>query len=105
MDYHRILMLGVERRSNCREHILNAPTACIGCPNHKRFYSAFRSRLLDDFDVNYRTFYDYGSCIVRCFEIAVEVRGTDVALGCGMGRNSHLGRFVRALAEKLSSHS
>jgi len=104
-EYHRILTLGMERRAKGREHILITPTACAGCPSHKRFYSAFRGRLLGDFGVDYHTFCDYGRCIVRCFEIAVETELNEVELGCGMGRNSHLGQFVRALAEKLSSHS
>jgi len=105
MEYHRILTLGMERRSKGREHILNAPVTCAGCPNYKKFYPAFRDRLLEDFGVHYRTFYDYGGCTIRCFEIAMEMEGTVVELGCDVRRDSHLGMFIRALAEKLSSHS
>jgi len=105
VEYHRILILGNERRSKSMNYILNHPTPCTGCPNYKKFYSAFRDRLLDNFGGDCRVFYDYGRCIVRCFEIAVETTDAPVLLGCGMGRDSHLGKFIRTLAEKMSSHS
>lgn len=103
MEYHRILILGQERRSKSVGYIFSAPTACAGCPNHKRFYVVFRERLRVAFCGDRSVFYDYGGCIVRCFEIAVEVEKNEATLGCGIGEDSHLGRFIRVLAEKLSS--
>ena len=105
VEYHRILILEKERRSKCVNYILSLPTPCTGCPGNKKFHSAFRGRLLDNFGGDCRVFYDYGRCVVRCFEIAVETAEVATTLGCGMGRDSHLGDFIRALAEKTSSHS
>ena len=105
MEYHRILILGMERRSKSVDYILCAPVTCSGCHSYKKFYSAFRDRLMTSFSDDCRVFYDYGQCIVRCFEIAVEMEKAGITLGCGMGRDSHLGKFICALAEKLSSHS
>jgi len=103
VEYHRILILSQERQSRSRAYILAAPTICVGCPNHKKFYPALRERILEGFNADYRTFYDYGRCIVRCFEIAMETERTAVILGCGMEQNSHLGKFIQSLAERLSS--
>jgi hypothetical protein len=103
-EYHRILVLGRERRSRSVNYIRSLPTTCAGCFGYKKFYSAFREMLLVNFNGDCRVFYDYGRCVVRCFEIAVETTST-VPLGCGMQQDSHLGRFILALAEKLSSHS
>jgi len=102
MEYHRILILGNERRSKSVSHIFDVPGTCSGCHNYKKFYSAFRDRLVGDFGGDCRLYYDYGRCIVRCFEIAVEMEKNGVTVGCGIGRDSHLGRFIRALAKKLS---
>lgn len=105
IQYHRILVLGQERRSKSIDYICTVPTTCSGCPNYKRFYSIFRDRILTSFGGDCRVFYDYGKCIVRCFEIAVELEMAEITLGCGIRQGSHLGTFIRTLAEKLSSHS
>ena len=102
MEYHRILIINKERRSKGQHHIQTVPVPCSGCPSHKRFYAAFRQRLLDDFGANYKTFYDCKQCVVRCFEIATETGEEVGAMGCGVGRDSHLGRFIYCLADRLS---
>ena len=101
MEYRRILILGKELRSIGQNHIRSVSVVCSGCSNYKKFYSAFRQRLLDDFSINYKTFYDYGQCIIRCFEIAWETEQAVGAAGCA-GRDSHLGRFIHSLATRLS---
>jgi len=102
MEYHRILTLGQERRSRSRVYILSTPATCAGCPNYKNFFTVYRARLLEDFSTDYSTFYDYGKCIIRCFEIARETEDT-VSYGCRVGQESHLGMFIKNLAELLSS--
>jgi len=104
MEYHRILILGKERRSRGQIHIYTLPLLCSGCFNYKKFYAAFRQKLSEDFSVDYNTFYDRGKCIVRCFEIATETEKEVGASGCGGGRDSHLGTFIYLLANKLSQH-
>lgn len=104
-EYHRILVLGKERQSKSVNYIVTTPSACAGCPNYKKFYATFRDHLLVDFGSDCRVYYDYGKCIVRCFEIAVKVEKDQATLGCGIGSDSHLGSFIRVLAEKLGSHS
>lgn len=105
IEYHRILTLGKARQSKSLNLIHSFPPTCSGCYNYKKFYSAFRDELQASFCGDFRVFYDYGMCIVRCFEIAVEMEKDGIMLGCGMGQDSHLGRFIRALAETLSSNS
>jgi len=105
MEYHRILTLGKERRSKSSDHILFLPPTCSGCYNYKKFYPVFRDRLRVSFGGDYLIFYDFGKCVIRCFEIAVEMEKDGIMLGCGMGQDSHLGRFIRTLAETLSSNS
>jgi hypothetical protein len=104
-EYHRILMLGKKRRSACEHQITQARVTCNGCRNYKNFYPSFRSRLLTSFKDDHRPFYDYGRCVVRCFEIAVETEADGVEIGCGLSRDSHVGRFIRTLAETLSSNT
>lgn len=105
MEYHRILIIGNERYSKGQNYIRTTPPACVGCHNYKRFYTAFRYGLLEDFDADYNTFYDYGRCVVRCFEIAMEVESVEGVTACGVGPESHLGKFIHTLATKLSSRS
>jgi len=102
MEYHRILILGRDRRSKGQNHIRNVPVVCNGCHNHKKFYAAFRQRLSEDFSVDHNTFYDRGTCVLRCFEIAMEIEEEVGATGCGAGRYSHLGMFIHCLADRLS---
>ena len=102
MEYHRILILGKERRSKGQHHIHNVPVPCSGCPSYKKFYAAFRQRLSDDFSADYKTFYDCRKCVVRCFEIATETEEEVGAMKCSAGRDSHLGRFIYSLASRLS---
>jgi len=102
IEYHRILILGKERRLRGQNHIRNVPVVCSGCHNYKKFYAAFRQRLSEDFNVDYNTFYDRGKCVLRCFEIAMEIEEEVGATGCGAGRDSHLGTFIYFLADRLS---
>jgi hypothetical protein len=100
MEYRRILILSRERQAKSRGYILATSVPCVGCPNHKKFYAAFRERLLEDFTVDHRQFYDSKRCIVRCFEIAMRMDGTgDMAAGMA----GCVGKFIRTLAKKLSS--
>ena len=107
MEYHRILFLGEERRSKGQEYIRTAPAGCVGfgCPNYKKFYATFRDNLLENFNADHKTFYDYGKSLVRSFEIAMETEREAGVTVCGVGWGSHLGRFVNSLAVRLSSHS
>jgi len=102
MEYHRILILGKDRKLKSHHHIRTVPLACIGCPGYKRFYATFRQRLSEDFSADYNTYYEHGKCIIRCFEIAMETEREVGASGCGVGRDSHLGSFISSLATKLS---
>jgi len=102
MEYHRILILGRERQSKGQNYIRNVPVVCSGCHNYKRFYAEFRQRLSEDFSVDYKTFYDRGQCVLRCFEIAMEIEEEMGPTGCGGGRDSHLGTFIYFLADRLS---
>lgn len=104
-EYHRIIILGKERQLKCQHYIRTTPVACVGCANYKKFYATFRHRLLEDFIADSSTFYDQGRCIIRCFELAMETEWNEGAAGCGVGRDSHLGKFISSLAAKLSSHS
>ena len=104
-DYHRILTLAEGRRSLCEGYIMTTPVACAGCFNYKNFYLVFRRTVLSNFKDDPLSFYDYGGCIIRCFEIALELeRDSSTVLACGIRPTSHLGTFIRALAEKLSSN-
>lgn len=104
-EYHRLLILEKQRQSRSADYIQTARSTCSGCPNHKSFYRVFLIRILENFRIDCRTFYDYGRCVIRCFEIAVETERAGVTLGCGMGVGSHLGGFIHTLAERLSSPS
>lgn len=107
-EYHRILILGKERRARSTKWIVaGLVPACTAsqCHGNRKFYTAFRKKLLAEFDTDYSAFYDYGECISRCYEIAWETERSEIALGCGMGRGSHLGSFIRTLAAELSDHS
>ena len=101
MEYHRLLVLDEKRRSRSINCIRGARIFCYGCSRYKTFYAKYRGRLVDSFEKDHRPFYDHGRCTVLCFEIAMEVVGTE-PLGCGMGRDSHLGSFIHTLAERLS---
>ena len=103
MEYHRILILGKERRLKCQSYIYLVPVVCNGCHNYKKFYAALRKRISEDFRVDYNTIYDRGKCVLRCFEIAMELVQEVGTTGCGVGRHSHLGTFIDCLADKLSS--
>lgn len=105
VEYHRILILGRVRESKSQDHIRTTPAGCVGfgCPNYKRFYAEFRQSLLEDFNANHNTFYDHGRCVARCSEIAMETERVAGVAACGVGRNSHLGRFIHSLATTLSS--
>lgn len=103
MEYHRILMLEKGRRARSTSVIFTTPAACSGCPSYKNFYVEFRRNLSQSFNSDHRPFYDHGKCIVRCFEIAMELKESGQTLGCGTSRDSHLGSFIQTLAEELSS--
>ena len=83
---------------------MTTPVACAGCPNYKNFYLVFRRTVLSNFKDDPLSFYDYGECIIRCFEIALELERDGTVLACGIRLASHLGNFIRALAEKLSNN-
>ena len=61
-EYCHILMLGKERRSKCRDYILDTRVAYTdhGCVNYAAFYGGSRSRLLESFIADRLTFYDCG---------------------------------------------
>jgi len=104
MEYHRILILAKQRRLRSQTYILNNPTTCSGCRNYKNFFYIFRVRLVENFNIDFGTFYNYGTCIIRCFEVARQAE-REVDFGCDMGQDSHLGTFIKNLAAKLSSPS
>ena len=106
VEYHRILILGKERREKGTKSILTLPAPCADfqCWGNRKFYTAFRKSLAAEFDAGCSSFYDYGECISRCYQIASETEKSEVALGCGMGRGSHLGTFIRNLATELSNN-
>lgn len=101
-EYHRILTLAKDRRLKAQSHIRTTRPPCSGCFDYKRFYSVLRDALLEDFNTNSSTFYDNRRCVARCFEIAMETSNSGGMLGCGMGRDSHVGMFICDLAQRLN---
>ena len=102
MEYHRILLLCKQRQLRGQEAIRSTRTPCSGCPHHKRFYAAFRSRLLENFNGDCSTFYDSGRCVARCFELAEDAEKIGGVAPCGTGRDSHLATFIDSLAARMS---
>ena len=105
VEYYRILVLEKKRQLKSTRAIFDTRTTCTGCPNSKVFHAEYRRMLSQSFRSDHRPFYDYGKCIIRCFEIAIELNVSGLFLGCGTTQDSHLGSFIRTLAGELSSNS
>ncbi|KAF9785069.1 hypothetical protein BJ322DRAFT_1123953 [Thelephora terrestris] len=103
VEYHRILTLEKQRQLKSQRVISHTPSTCSGCHSYKSFYIEYRGKLLESFKIDHHTFYDHSKCIIRCFEIVMELKDDGAFLGCGISPGSHLGSFISTLAEKLSS--